>query len=191
MSDPGESPIPALVAAALDGDQQAWRELVARFNPLVTSIARRYGLAPEDAQDVMQTVCLRMVEHLSAVRDPSALPGWIATTTRNECVRARRMRAADVPTDPLEHHQVADRGPGSDVDCAMIDAERHDALMAAVAELPRRQRDLVLILIEDPPVPYDEICRRLDMPIGSIGPTRARALARIRRYPALSALRTI
>ncbi len=185
MSHAGMDAVPALVAAAVQGDQEAWRELVERYTPLVASVVRRHRLSGGEAEDVMQTVWLRLVENLTSLRDPLALPGWISTTVRHECVRTLKLRRGTVPTDTLEYRPPAGQG---DLDVAMLEAERHEALLAALAELPRRQRELLLLLLEDPPVPYDEISHRLEMPIGSIGPTRARALARVRAHPAVSAL---
>ncbi|MGX5653424.1 RNA polymerase sigma factor [Geodermatophilus nigrescens] len=181
----GDDAVAALVARALAGDSSAWDRLVERFTPLVLSIVRRNRLQDAEAQDVVQTVWLRLVEHLGAVREPRALPGWIATTARNECSHVTRGRPP-VPSADLDAHGPADGSPGPDRD--LLEGERHEALLAALSELPERQRRLLLLLIEDPPVPYEEVSRRLGMPIGSIGPTRARAIARIRAHAAVRAL---
>ena len=82
----------ALVTRARDGDKDAWDELVERYAPLVFSVCRRYRLAPPDIDDVGQSVWLRLVEHLPGLREPAALPGWIATTTQRECFRLRLAR---------------------------------------------------------------------------------------------------
>ncbi|MGY1650321.1 RNA polymerase sigma factor [Geodermatophilus sp. SYSU D01119] len=184
-ADGDEDAVAALVARALAGESPAWDRLVERFTPLVLSIVRRNRLQDAEAQDVVQTVWLRLVEHLGAVREPRALPGWIATTTRNECHHVSRGRPA-VPSADLDAHGPVDGSPGPDR--ALLEGERHEALLAALAELPERQRRLLLLLIEDPPLPYEEISRRLGMPIGSIGPTRARAIARIRSHGAVRGL---
>ena len=183
--DGTEDAVSALVARALDGDSSSWDRLVERFLPLMLSVVRRHRLQDAEADDVAQTVWLRLVEHLGAIREPRALPGWIVTTTRNEClhvIRDRRLvSAADLDTRGRHDDQ-----PGLDSD--LLESERHEALLIALAELPERQRALLLLLIEDPPPPYEEIARRLGMPIGSIGPTRARALTRIRAHQAVRAL---
>ncbi len=189
MSDDEAYPVPRLVAAAVDGNAKAWQELVARYTPLLLSVVRRHRLQDDDAEDVVQTVWLRLVEHLGELREPAALPGWILTTARNECLRVIRARRVIPSSDPFGHRSAA----GADVvdqavDTTMLDAERHGALLAAMAELPQRQRALLALLIEDPPVPYEEVSARLGIPVGSIGPTRARALARVRAYPAVRAL---
>ncbi|MGH3370240.1 MAG: RNA polymerase sigma factor [Nocardioidaceae bacterium] len=189
MDDIGdESPVPDLVASALAGDQGAWNQLVVRYTPLVLSIVRRHRLQGNDAEDAIQTVWLRMVEHLGDVREPRALPGWIVTTARNECLRLLKARRLVSPADLTEHRGRGTGEAETAVDAGMLDSERHEALLAALAELPDRQRSLLLLLIEDPPLAYDEISRRIGIPVGSIGPTRARALARVRAYPKVTAL---
>lgn len=187
MDPDDEGSVPELVAAALDGDHASWNSLVERYTPLVLSVVRRHRLQGSDAEDVVQTVWLRLVEHLGRIRQPAALPGWIATTARNECLHVIRGSKQVSPTDlEAQGAPAADGQPAIDTD--LLEAERHEALLIALAELPERQRALLLLLIEDPPLPYEEISRRLGLPIGSIGPTRARALARVRSHQAMQAL---
>jgi RNA polymerase sigma factor (sigma-70 family) len=177
--DTDECPVPDLVAEALAGDRSSWNRLVERYTPLVLSVVHRHRLQGSDAEDVVQTLWLRLIEHLGTIREPRALPGWIVTTTRNECLHVLRARRVVSPTDLGENGQpVAAVMP--DLDNDLLEAERHEALLAALAELPERQRSLLLLLIEDPPPSYEEISRRLSLPVGSIGPTRARALDRLR-----------
>jgi RNA polymerase sigma factor (sigma-70 family) len=185
-----EVTIAELVHGAAKGDKTAWNELVVRFSPLVVSVASRYRLNEPDGADVSQTVWLRLVQHLSTLREPAALPGWIVTTTRNECLRVLRIRQRMAYFDPLieppgGRSTAADE---DDIDDNLIHDERHEALLTAFAELPARHRDLLLLLLTDPPVSYSEISERLGIPIGGIGPTRARALDRLRRSPTLAAL---
>ncbi len=187
MGDAAESPVPVLVAGALAGDRWSWDRIIERYTPLVLSVVRRYRLSSADADDVVQTVWLRLVEHLGTLRDPMALPQYIAQTATHECFRLFRTRRHVVLMDSS--------GPGfpeedsaPPVDAGMLANERQKNLLAALGELPDRQRALLLLLLEDPPPSYEEISRRLDMPIGSIGPTRARALARLREFAAVMAL---
>jgi RNA polymerase sigma factor (sigma-70 family) len=175
------------VAAALEGDQASWNQLVDRYTPLVLCIVRRYRLHGNDAEDVVQTVWLRLVEHLERIREPAALPGWIVTTARNESLHVLRSQRLVAPADLGEQGWPEGAGDPA-IDADLLEAERHQALLIALAELPDRQRALLRLLIEDPPVPYDEISRRLGLPVGSIGPTRARALARVRAHPAVQGL---
>jgi RNA polymerase sigma factor (sigma-70 family) len=177
-----------LVARARDGDQRAWDTLVERHAPLIWSICRRYQLPGADAEDVAQDVWLLLVDQLASIRDPAAIAGWLATTTRRECCRvlraAQRPQAAwpglDAETIPDEQAPAAEQ--------ELLAAERHAALREALAQLAPRDQELIAILIEDPPVPYAEISERLGIPVGSIGPNRGRCLAKLRRHPAIAAL---
>ena len=137
----------ALVTRASGGDQDAWHELVDRYASLVYTICTRYRLSNHDIEDVGQNVWLLLVEQLGKLREPAALPGWLATTTARECLRV--VTAAS----------KADRlGTGLDdsvlfVDDAVIDeelllAERNAALRAAFAELPSRCQQLLSMLIQ-------------------------------------------
>ncbi|HET6562877.1 MAG TPA: sigma-70 family RNA polymerase sigma factor [Marmoricola sp.] len=177
-----------LVRAARNGDQRSWNDLVDRFLPLVTRLTARFRLYGADAEDVNQTVWLRLVEHLDAIREPNAVPGWIATTTRHECLAVIRRRGKATPVDPLGDSSI-DRLLEEEDPCEeLLRDERHRALRAGLAELPEDRRALLLVLLEDPPPSYAEISRRLGMPVGSIGPTRARALDHLRSTEALNAL---
>jgi len=178
----------ALVIRARDGDAGAWDQLVERFAPLVWSICRRYRLSPADAEDVNQTVWLVLVEQLGNLREPAALPGWLATTTRREALRvqgaARRYENAgsdaDIEMTPDPSQQTIEQ--------EILAAERQAALRAAFAELPSRCQRLLSLLMADPPRSYTEISQSIPIPIGSIGPQRSRCLNRLRRSPALTAL---
>jgi len=175
MDDDDGCSVTFLVQAAAAGQEAAWGQLVERFTPLVVSVVNRYRLGPEDAADVEQTVWLRLVQNLSRLREPAALPGWIQTTVRNEALRVVTARR----TVPLfeESSIVADQDP---LDTDLLAGERRDALLGAVAQLPGRQYDLVMMLITDPPPTYDEISSKLGIPKGSIGPTRVRAMEQLR-----------
>jgi RNA polymerase sigma factor (sigma-70 family) len=177
-----------LVTRARNGDKQAWDALVERYAPLIWSICRRYRVAGADAEDVGQGVWLQLVDQLDKIRDPAALPGWLATTTRRECVRVLRAvrgphaarYARDAETIPDDQAQMAEQ--------QVLVAERHAALREAFAHLPPCDQQLIALLIQDPPVLYAEISARLCIPVGSIGPTRGRCLDKLRRHPAIAAL---
>jgi RNA polymerase sigma factor (sigma-70 family) len=192
--DDHEIAVPSLVQAAAAGDRDAWNELVERFLPLVLSVASRYRLGASDVADVTQTVWLRLLQHLDRLREPAALPGWLVTTTRHECLRllasAKRVTSLEpildrrIPSNPTWQPAWSD-----DFTEGLVQSERHEALLTAFAGLSERDRQLLSLLIQDPPPSYAEISERLQIPIGSIGPTRARALDRLRRSPAIAALR--
>jgi RNA polymerase sigma factor (sigma-70 family) len=175
-----------LVAYAKGGDVQAWNALVERFAPLIWSICRKYQLGRNDAEDVGQNVWMIFVNHLDSVRDPAALPGWLATITRRECFKVLRATSklpasGKVPEDtPTELTASAED--------ELLSAERRAALYEAFCRLPLCSQRLLALLIADPPVPYAEISARLGIPIGSIGPSRRRCLDRLRRDPAIAHL---
>ena len=176
-----------LVAGARAGDQASWNDLVDRFLPLVNSVIARFRLSAADADDVNQTVWLRLVEHLGDLREPRALPGLAGHdgaqrgAAGHPAARARHPRRPAGPT--MERHRRA-----TEVDDDLIRDERAQALRAAMLELPAWRRELLELLLADPPMSYDEISARLGIPKGSIGPTRARALDQLRNTRAMRAL---
>jgi RNA polymerase sigma factor (sigma-70 family) len=181
----------ALVARVCEGDQEAWHELVERYAPLVWSICARYQLDRGDIDDVGQTVWLLLVENLRNLREPAALPGWLATTTRHECLRILRAgRRRDLDGLPPEDQLPADPF-AVPIEQDVIAAERNAALRAAFAELTDSCHELISMLISDPPVGYAHISATLGIPVGSIGPTRARCLDKLRRSPHLVAVRGV
>ena len=176
------------VVRARDGDKQAWDELVERYAPLVWSICHRYRLCRVDADDVGQSVWLRLVDQLALVRDPAALPGWIATTTQRECSRVlRAARKQETLRHRLDAADIPDTVTGV-AEAELLRAERHAALREAFTQLPHDCQRLIAMLIQDPPVPYAEISAELGIPVGSIGPTRRRCVEKLRRDPAVAAL---
>jgi RNA polymerase sigma factor (sigma-70 family) len=165
-----------IVVAAARGDQRAWSELVERYSSLLWSVARAHRLGASDAADVVQTSWLRLVEHLPNIRNPDGIGAWLATTARREALRTLRRRARCEPSDEIE--AVAEP---LDLDARLLRDERDAALAAAFARLPARDQVLLRMLALDPPLSYEEIGAALSMRIGSIGPTRGRALERLRR----------
>jgi len=174
---------PALVTGALGGDARAWGEIVRRHTPAVVARVRQFRLTSHQAEDVAQTVWLNLLENLEKLRDPHALPGWIATTARHECIRVTNVNRRTVPVDPQGGRLdgIAD----ADMDEQARHVERESALRAGLAELPVHQREILLLLAVDPPLSYTEIAARLGVPVGSIGPTRGRGLARLRQTEAI------
>lgn len=176
----------ALVEAASTGDSDAWDELVERYASLVVSVCRRFRLSDADLHDVSQTVWLRLVEHLPDLREPQALPGWLVTTAKRECLKVKEQSRRQVPVE--EPREPAGHSHGEDIDAALLAAERRGALREAFASLPPAWHELMSLLIVDPPLPYDQISRFLGVPRGSIGPTRARCIKRMRETASLAAL---
>jgi RNA polymerase sigma factor (sigma-70 family) len=168
-----------LLAAAAEGDQAAWDAIVQRFGGLVWATVRGHRLAPDEAADVAQTVWLRLVEHLGDLRDPDRLGGWLATTARRESLRALRHAGRTVATG-----DAADLEPSSPdvppVEARLLGEERDAILWRAFRRISDRCQALLRLLVADPAPSYQEVGAALDMPIGSIGPTRARCLERLR-----------
>ena len=175
----------ALVARAAGDDPGAWNELVDRYAPLVWAICTRYELSSHDSEDVGQTVWLLLVEQLGKLREPAALPGWLATTTKRECLRVvMASHRSDRLTSLDDALQFVDDAV---IDEEILMAERNAGLRAALAELPPRCRQLMSMLLRDPPCSYSEISATLQIAMGSIGPQRARCLERLRQSEALIA----
>jgi RNA polymerase sigma factor (sigma-70 family) len=167
-----------LVARAAQGDPRAWDELVDEYGGLVWGIARAHRLSEADAADVSQITWQRLVENLDSLHDPARVGAWLATTAGRQCIQLLRRSARVIPQSDELPEQVSDE-PAPEA--SLLAGERDRALWAAMTALPARDRMLLRMLIADPAPSYAEISAALDMPIGSIGPTRARALERLRR----------
>ncbi|HTX08179.1 MAG TPA: sigma-70 family RNA polymerase sigma factor [Solirubrobacteraceae bacterium] len=171
--------IQQLVARAAGGEEPAWNALVEEFSGLVWAIARAHRLGEADAADVAQLTWLRLVEHLRDLHDPGRVGSWLATTARRESLRLLHLARRNLPSDnqDLFDGESTDRPP----DSGLLAAERNRALRRSLSRLQPRDRMLLGLLTSSQDFTYAEIAAALDMPIGSIGPTRARALGRLRR----------
>lgn len=173
---PGE-----LLQAAARGDQQAWQTLVERYSTAIAAVTRAHRLGEADAVDVYQTTWLRLIEHRHRIREPNQLGAWLATTARNECLRTLRHARRLIPVgDDLSGVVPSQQLAASTIEDDLIVAERSAALKDAVAALPVNHRTLIELLMADPTPSYEEVSAILRIPIGSIGPTRARAFAKLR-----------
>jgi RNA polymerase sigma factor (sigma-70 family) len=177
------SRIARLVGAAAEGDQYAWEGLVAEFNATVTGVARAHGMSDVDVADVAQTTWLRLVEHLPRIHEPDRIGAWLATTAARESLRLRRRASRQLATDRLPE-PIAD----DDIAQRVLRQESYAAVRQAFAQLRSRDQALLGLLVADPPPSYAQIGRILEMPVGSIGPTRERSLTRLRHEAALVGL---
>jgi RNA polymerase sigma factor (sigma-70 family) len=168
-----------LLAQAADGDQRAWDALVEQHSRLLWAVARSYRLDQADAADVVQTAWLRLVEHLHRIEDPARLVGWLVTTTRRECLRVLRRSGRERLVATEEGALDVVDETAEPLDTRLINDERNAELWQAFGRLPERCQRLLRIAVAMPKA-YDEVSAALDMPVGSIGPTRARCLARLR-----------
>ncbi|MDS0139205.1 MULTISPECIES: sigma-70 family RNA polymerase sigma factor [unclassified Amycolatopsis] len=174
-----------LLEAAARGDQAAWDALVDRYASLLWSIARAHRLPDADA---VQTVWLKLVENLGRIKEPERLPGWLATTTRHECLRQLRRTDRERATD--DQVWQSEPAPGPAVDAALLLGERDAALWRALDKLSDQCRRLLRVLMATPPPSYAEVADALDIPVGSIGPTRQRCLGRLRERAGQAGLGT-
>jgi RNA polymerase sigma factor (sigma-70 family) len=167
-----------LVGAAAGGDRAAWDALVDGLAGLVWSVVRAHGLYGAEAADVSQTVWLRFVEHIGRLQTPERAPAWLATTARHECFRVLRKAGRAVPTAvPPERAAL---GSYDDPDERLAAADDRARLYAALERLSSACQRLLRVLLTDPPLSYDDVAAVLEMPKGSIGPTRMRCLDRLR-----------
>lgn len=168
-----------LVRRAAAGDTAAWEQLVDDYIGLIWAVTRGFRLNDADAGDVVQTTWLRLLEYVDRLHDPSRVGAWLATTARRECLRvlaqSKRTTLAGEDDHLLERADLT----LCDIDSRLLAAEQSAEVQAALDRLPARWRQLLVMLVTEPRPSYEEISRRLDIPIGSIGPTRGRALRRL------------
>jgi RNA polymerase sigma factor (sigma-70 family) len=179
----GRVELSCLARDAAAGSEHAWAELVRRLDGVLRGVARRYRLASADVDDVVQTAWLRAVDHVGRLHDPGAIAGWLVVTTRREAMRTLQRGVREVLTDDTS--AIDDPDPWGP-DAHAIERERRAALHTAVERLEGRQRVLLTSMLSTPAPTYEQLSARLEMPVGSIGPTRDRALARLRDDPELA-----
>jgi RNA polymerase sigma factor (sigma-70 family) len=173
------------VLDARSGCERAWETLVARFTPTLRNVVHGYRLSSADVDDVVQTAWASAFSHLGGLRDPDAFAGWLCVIARREALRTIRRRQSEVLVD---EPRFPDQSDHATPESALLDAEEHDVLHTAVKRLPDRQRTLLDALLRDSATSYADISRTLGLPLGAIGPTRERALARLRRDRVLTAV---
>lgn len=181
-----DTPDDQLLQACREGRADAWSTLVRRYQRLVYTVPRRAGLPDEAAADVFQTTFTRLLEHLHRIDDAARVRAWLVTTARRETLRLLEQGARTVSGDepvaddgPTLLERVADESPLPEA--LLSDLQQHHRLREAVDRLEPRARQLVeLLFLQEEPLPYSEIAARLGIAEGSIGPTRARVLAKLR-----------
>lgn len=183
-NDSGPS-LEVLLGQALASDWSAWKELENRYGPLLLHAARGTGLSHSDAADVAQLTWLRLWQHGRQIRDPECLPAWLAATARREGLRvAISKKRYLLYADPTAEHSDGHRSAVLDVYPA--DGEYEPSTERALSRLPGRYQRLIRLLMSDSCPSYTEIAETLNLPIGSIGPMRMRALQMLRRTPELA-----
>jgi RNA polymerase sigma factor (sigma-70 family) len=175
----GALDIGQLVRRAAEGDRQAWERLVDQYHRLIWAVTRDFSLVESDAADVAQVTWLRLLEHIDQLEQPARVGSWLVATARHECLRsvAARKRIVlvhnDIGLNDVAAHQA-------EVDERLLADERAQVVREALARLPQQWRQMLELLMSDPPASYAEISEQLGLPVGSIGPTRARCLAKLR-----------
>ena len=178
-SDVADLDATRLLHRAANGDPAAWQDLVDKYGRLIWSITRDFKLVESDAADVFQTTWMRLIEHIDRIDHPDRVGSWLAATARNECLRSLAAHKRVVLAQGDDSFDVpAVYEP--EIDEALLAAERAEVVREAMTQLPRRWQRLMEMLMSDPPASYAEISDQLGLPVGSIGPTRGRCLARLR-----------
>lgn len=175
----GVTDVAELVRHAAEGDREAWERLIDQYSRLIWSITVDFKLPESDAADVVQTTWLRLLEHIDRIQHPDRVGSWLAATARNACLRslAAQKRIVLGKEDSDLDDAMRDE---AEVDERLLANERARTVQDALSHLPRRWQRLVELLMADPPTSYAEISDQLGLPVGSIGPTRGRCLARLR-----------
>lgn len=179
MIEPSDT---ALVTACRAGDADAWEALVLRYQRLIYAIPRRAGLSDESAADVFQRVWAKLVEHLDRIEQPERLSAWLMTTAKRETWRiSRRERAAPISADDLQDEVGGLPDDALLPDEELVRLEEQHQVRTAILSLDDRCRTLLeLLFYRDVAPSYDEIAVALGTRAGSIGPTRARCLEKLR-----------
>jgi len=172
-----------LIAACRQGEEEAWNALVTRYERLIYTIPYRYGLTQTEVSDVFQSVWLSLLRNLKSVNQPDRIAAWLVTTTRRECWERRRGKDfKKIISSELDSHILRARSEEPSPDELVSTYERHDALRNAMEHLDPRCRQMIELLYFDPGIPsYADISDRMGMPVGSIGPLRARCLRKLRK----------
>lgn len=171
-------PLGSLALRAQEGDDDAWRELVDRHAGLVWSIIRTFAIGPDAQDDVFQTVWLRLAESLATIREPERLAAWLARVARNEAVAVYRSRRRVVPSEEPGAGMVRTLPDPSE---GLTRSEEHLAVKRGLAAIGRKCQRLLTLLVATPELSYAEVSELLEIPVGSIGPRRARCLRALRR----------
>ena len=174
----------SLVRAAAARDERAWEALYARFTPTIRSAARGFRLCPADVDDVVQQTWLAALRRIHALEKPEAIGAWLIVTARRQALRTLQHGTREFVTDELPEHAVPKAAPP---ESELIVEERRVAVRAAVGRLDGRKQLVLDALLRTPDASYLDLSERLRMPVGSIGPTRERALDRLRSDPSLGA----
>ncbi|HSF85574.1 MAG TPA: sigma-70 family RNA polymerase sigma factor [Acidimicrobiia bacterium] len=178
VGTPARATTTQLHAAAMAGSESAWLAIVERYNRLLWSVVRAFRLDTAEAEDVVQLTWVKLVERLGQVRDPERLGGWLATTARNEALAVLRRCRREAPIGAAGDFETLAAWADPDL---VVAADERSTLVRAFGRLDEEDQRLLVLLIADPPLSYAEIAAVVGRPVGAIGPSRGRALERLRR----------
>jgi RNA polymerase sigma factor (sigma-70 family) len=167
-----------LVARLRSGDEGAWRQFMADYGRLIFLIAKRVGLPEQDREEVFQNTCLSVLRFIESLRDPEKITSWVYSISyRHALDLLKKQRSAD----PHALASELDQWTPSALE-AVERLDQAERLLGVIEELPERCRNILHSIYLDKSHPsYEEIARREGIPVGSIGPTRARCLKKLRR----------
>jgi RNA polymerase sigma factor (sigma-70 family) len=172
-----------LIAECLAGEQASWETLISRYERLIYSIPLKLRLSQDDAADIFQSVCLKLYVKLGTLRDHDRVSSWLVTTATRECWRtsARNRREASADEDDLDAMaEIPATAPLAEEEREVL--ERQQAVRGSLESMPERCRDLLTMLFyQGDDLSYAEIARRMNMPVPSVGPTRARCLEKLKK----------
>jgi RNA polymerase sigma factor (sigma-70 family) len=170
-----------LVRECCKGNQDAWSALIDKYKNLIFSIPIKFGLSREDSADVFQVVCVELLAGLPKLREPKALPKWLMQTSYHQCLRWKKDRL-NLLDDGQEIEDRVKTNPEELPEEMFSQVEREQSVREAMAALPARCNQMVAMLFfEDPPRPYEEVAKELQLATGSIGFIRGRCLKKLRQ----------
>ncbi|HLJ88596.1 MAG TPA: sigma-70 family RNA polymerase sigma factor [Candidatus Angelobacter sp.] len=168
-----------LVQECLNGDEQAWDRLIDKYKRLIFSVPIKYGLNPEDAADIFQSVCIDLFSNLSKVRKIESLRSWLITVATHKCFHWKKQQRQDVELDAMEREIAEEIAATPQV---LQEIQEEQAVRDAIVQLPPRCAEMVrMLFFEQPPVPYADVAKRLGLATGSIGFIRGRCLTRLQK----------
>ena len=178
-----------LVSRIRAGDESVWRDMRDQYDPLLRWIARKCRLSVDDIDDVVQITWLRCLEHIDELTDPERLSGWLSTICRRECIRLATKERREIPLSGPYLARLIDNGHDDGDPYVNVAArDQYNRLYRAISALPERQKRLLVELLRQEGQSYFDLSRRLGLPVGSIGPTRQRAVTRLRLDPRIADL---
>lgn len=169
-----------LVKRCLDGDEEAWNELIDKYKALIYSVPMKYGLQPQEAADVFQGTCVELLTRLKEIREPRALPKWLIQVAHHRCYHVKRQQKRLISRDSED--ELPDPEVPAVADAFMRQTQEEQMLREAMAALaPRCQKLIEMLFFETPARPYAQVASELNLAVGSIGLTRQKCMEKLRK----------